>query len=133
MIFVWFCVGCIAKPPDTAIKIELINHHKTLKISGLNKLIMQDIANDTTNHFESLVPVYRMPADTEMKNYQPIQPGRYQFKNNTLTFTPDTPFLNHQTYFVRYYQYGGDQTIWAFIKGKKSPGKLVFTDLIFKQ
>ncbi|HEY0245862.1 MAG TPA: hypothetical protein VGC01_09885 [Mucilaginibacter sp.] len=134
-LFAWLvlglCMGCTVKTPDTPVKVELYNR-ESLKITGLNKLIIQDIAKDTANHFESLVPVYRMPADTDLKNYQPMQPGHYQLKDSALIFTPDTPFSGHQTYFVRYYQYGGDNTIWAFIKGKKSPGKLPYTDLIFK-
>jgi hypothetical protein len=132
-LLVLVLVGCSAKSPYATVKVTLVNNNQSIKITGLNNLVIRDIAKDTANHFESLVPVYQMPADTGLKNYQPIQPGHYQIKDSALVFTPDTPFANHQTYFVRYYQYDGDNTIWGFIKEKKSPGKIPFTDLIFKQ
>jgi hypothetical protein len=128
-----FCISCTVKPPEASIKIVLVDSNNSIKITGLNSLIIQDIARDTSNHFESLVPVYKMPIDTDLKNYQPIQPGKYLVKDSALIFTPDTVFTKHQTYFVRYYRYGDDNSIWAFIKGKKYPGKIPYTDLIFKQ
>ncbi len=76
--------------------------------------------------------VYKMPADTALKDYQPIQPGRYVVKNGALFFTPDTPFVWQQIYFVRYYNYSGNKTIWDYLRGKTTKGQLHYTDLIFK-
>jgi hypothetical protein len=128
-----FCIGCTSKPPLSNISVGLINNNRSLKITGLNNLIIKDIARDTSNHFESLVPIYRMPADTAMKDYQPEQPGHYMVKDSALIFTPDTPFTKQQMYFVRYYQYGDGNSVWDFIKGRKTATKLRYTDLIFKQ
>ena len=119
--------------PHNAIHIALINNNRSVKIAGLNNLVIQEIARDTANRFESLVPVYKMPVDTDMIEFQPIQPGKYTVKNSALVFTPDTPFVKHQTYFIRYYQYGEGNSVWDFVKGKKTASKLHFTDLIFKQ
>jgi len=93
---------------------------------------MQDIERDTTQHWSTLFPVYKMPADTDLKNYQPIQPGRYLVKDSALVFTPDTPFMRGQAYFIRYYQYNKDDNTLNLIRGKQRPGKLRFIDLIFK-
>ena len=131
-ILVLFCLGCMTKPHN-AIHIALINNNRSVKIAGLNNLVIQEIARDTANRFESLVPVYKMPVDTDMIEFQPIQPGKYTVKNSALVFTPDTPFVKHQTYFIRYYQYGEGNSVWDFVKGKKTASKLHFTDLIFKQ
>src|SRR5471030_1187337 len=99
-------VGCTSKPRVSPISITLVNNNQSLKINGLDNVIIADIARDTSNHFENLVPVYRMPADTDMKGFQPDQPGKYVVKDDALVFTPDTPFTKQQVYFVRYYQYG---------------------------
>lgn len=95
---------------------------------------MQDINRDTTaDKWQQLIQVYRMPIDTEMKDFQPIQPGKYAVKDSTILFTPDTPFTQQQTYFVRHYHYDEDRNIWSFIKGERQAGKINYTDLIFKQ
>jgi len=127
------CLGCTSKAPAPTINISLVNNNQSLQISGLDKIIITDIARDTANHFESLVPVFRMPADTDMKDYQPIQPGKYIVKDSALIFTPDTPFTKQQVYFVRYFQYGGDYKVMDFVKGQRTATKLRYTDLIFKQ
>ena len=83
--------------------------------------------------WKNLIPVFRMPADTDLKNYQPIQPGLYQLKDSAVVFTPDTPFVNSQTYFVRYFEFTKGSSIMDFIKGKRKPGSINFIDLIFKK
>ncbi len=133
VILAFFCFGCKSKPHTTVIHIALINNNQSVKITGLNNLVIREIVRDTANNFESLVPVYRMPADTDMKEFQSVQPGKYAVNDSALVFTPDTPFLKHQTYFIRYYQYGEGNSVWDFVKGKKTASKLRFTDLIFKQ
>ncbi|MDB5010510.1 MAG: hypothetical protein JWQ06_1299 [Mucilaginibacter sp.] len=132
LLLILICFACTVKPDASTIQIKLINNNQSLKITGLNNLIVKDIARDTTSHWESLFPIYRMPADTDLKDYQQAQPGRYLVAANAVIFIPDTPFLKHQTYFIRYYQYGEDNNVWDFIKGKKQPGKIHFIDLIFK-
>jgi len=80
-----------------------------------------------------LVPVYRMPADTDMKTYQPEQPGKYVVADSIVTFTPDTPFVKTQTYFVRWYHLDDNARPADYLKGNRKPGQKYFTDLIFKQ
>jgi hypothetical protein len=127
------CLGCNAKITPAPIRVSLVNNKHTLKITGIVPLVMAEINRDTANNWQSLAPVYRMPADTDLKNYQPAQPGLYQLKDNALVFTPDTPFTKQQIYFVRFYNYDGNKNIWDYIKGKTQPGRLHFTDFIFQQ
>lgn len=128
------CIGCTTKTNAPMLYIELDSGKQSLKITGLNYDIVQDINRDTaTNKWQRLISVYRIPVDTEMKDFQPIQPGKYLVKNNTIFFTPDTPFVQQQTYFVRYYHYDEDRSVWGFIKGQRRAGKVNYTDLIFKQ
>ncbi|MDB4926670.1 hypothetical protein [Mucilaginibacter sp.] len=133
LLIICVCLGCTANPPKTTIHISLVNNNQSLKITGIDPVIMHDINRDTINAWQSLFAVYRMPADTAMKDYQPIQPGQYQLKDSILVFTPDTPFTKQQSYFVRYYNYAGNKNIWDYIKGNARIGKLHFTDLIFKR
>jgi len=114
-------------------RISLVNNGASLQVNGLNQLVMNDIARDTATHiWESLIPVYRMPADTEMKSYQPVQPGSYRLKDSTVVFTPDTQFVNGQAYFVRYYHLA-PAGLADYVKGRTRAGQLHFTDLIFKR
>jgi len=133
LLLILICIGCKPGTPQPIISIALINNNQSLQITGFNNLVIKEIASDTAAHFESLVPVFRMPADTDMKDYQPVQPGHYMVKDSALVFTPDTPFAKHQAYFMRYFQYGGGSSVWDFLKGKKTASKLCYTDLIFKQ
>ncbi len=131
LLLVLICLGCKSKTSEPVIHISLINNNQSLKINGLDNAIISDIARDTSNHFENLAPVYRMPADTDMKDFQPNQPGKYVVKDDALVFTPDTPFIKQQTYFMRYYQYGEGNSVWDFVKHKKTALKLRYTDLGF--
>jgi hypothetical protein len=114
--------------------IGLDSSKQMLKITGLSNAVVQDINRDTTtNKWQQLIPVYRMPVDTEMKDFQPIQTGKYSVKDSLVFFTPDSPFIHRQTYFVRHYHYDEDRSIWGFIKGERRAGKISYTDLIFRQ
>jgi hypothetical protein len=114
--------------------ISLDSNKQTLKITGLSNAVVQDINRDTTaNKWQQLIQIYRMPVDADMKDFQPIQPGKYSVKDSTIFFIPDTPFMQQQTYFVRHYHYDEDRSIWSFIKGERRAGKINYTDLIFKQ
>ncbi|MEO6849253.1 MAG: hypothetical protein ABI203_11290 [Mucilaginibacter sp.] len=73
-----------------------------------------------------------MPADTDLKDYQPAQPGQYLLKDDAVVFRPDTPFKKGQVYFLRYYQYDKNENVWQYVKHRKRPGTAVYTDLIFK-
>ena len=116
------------------LNISLDNNKQTLKVTGLSTAIVQDINRDTTtNKWQQLIPVYRMPIDTDMKDFQPIQPGNYLVKDSLIFFTPDTLFVRQQTYFIRHYHYDEDRSFWSFIKGERRVGKTNHTDLIFKQ
>lgn len=132
-VLLLICLGCKHEEPATAVHISLINNSQSLKITGIDPVIMNDINRDTANRWQSLFAIFRLPADTDMKDYQPIQPGRYQLKDSVLVFTPDTPFVKQQTYFVRYYNYAGNKSIWDYVQGKTTKGQLHYTDLIFKQ
>ncbi len=123
--------GCTTQTGVPKINIVLIDNGTTLKISGLNYGIMLDMAHDTTSDWQSILQVYRMPADTDMKSYQPMQKGTYKLNDSKLFFKPDTPFIKHQQYFVRYYYYYRTVDMWSFITGRRKPGRTPFIDLNF--
>lgn len=132
IFFGLFFTSCSNEPKPTVIHISKINE-RVIKISGLDNAVLQDIARDSAGgNWQALVPVYKMPADTDLKNYQPVQPGTYHVKDNSVIFTPDTPFVAHQTYFVRYYKYDTANKASDFIMGRNRPGGLHYSDLVFK-
>ena len=132
-LLLFFTLACShAKHPE-AVQIALVNNKRSVQFKGLDYAIMQDIGRDTDkNVWQSLVPVYRMPADTDMKDYQPVQPGTYKLTDSVVVFTPDTPFIAGQTYFVRNYRLGEGAALIDYIKNRSQPGKVRFIDLIFK-
>ncbi len=132
LLLVLFCVSCSNTSKSPVIHIVKIDKERSVKISGLDVAVMQDIARDSSGaNWQGLIPVYKMPVDTDMKNYQPVQPGIYHIANDAVIFTPDTPFVSHQTYFVRYYKFDSGNKLTDFIGGRNRPGSLHYIDLTF--
>ena len=124
--------GCKHRPEPPAVHISLINNNHSVAFKGLDHAITGEISRDTTaNIWQNLLPVYRMPTDTDMKDYQPIQHGLYRLKDSVVVFTPDTPFIKGQIYFMRYYQFGGSDSFLDFIKGKKRLRSMHYIDIAF--
>ena len=126
--------GCTQKQPPNNVRITLTDSNRSLKITGIAVDILQEIDRDSTKTiWQSLIPVYRMPADTDLKDFQKPQPGKYMVKTDAVVFTPDTPFTKQSIYFVRYYQYNIGNSALDRIETNKRLGKTSYTDLIFKQ
>ena len=134
LVLILFCMGCVSGPKAPAVHVSLTSNNRSLKFTGLDRAIASEINRDSVpGVWQSLIPVYRMPADTDMKDYQSALPGRYELKDSAIVFTPDTPFIKNQAYFVRYFQFDGGYRTSDFITGKKKLGKTPYIDLIFKQ
>ncbi|QHS55019.1 hypothetical protein GWR56_05505 [Mucilaginibacter sp. 14171R-50] len=134
LIIFLFIFACTPTKHPAGVRLSLVNNRQSIQIKGLDYAVMQDIARDTDNTvWQSLVAVYRMPADTDLKNYQPVQPGHYLLKDSAVVFTPDTPFVKGQTYFIRNYRLGEGARLIDYIKGHSQPGRTHFIDLIFKE
>ena len=131
-ILLLFCFACTQKPKELIVQISLADSNHSVKFKGLDYAVISEInRNSIPGIWENLLPVYRMPADTGLKNYQPIQHGLYILKDSSVIFTPDTPLVKGQTYFMRYYQFKGGN-IWDYIKGKKRLGGVGYTDVVIK-
>lgn len=130
LILVLLCLGC--SQPQPVVHIELTNSQRSLKITGIDSLILNDIARDSSADWQSLFPVYRMPADTDMKDYQNAQPGIYKVQSGAVLFTPDTPFVKPRTYFLRYYEHATGKDAWTYISGEGNKGAAHYIDLIFR-
>ncbi|MCC8409652.1 hypothetical protein LJ707_11995 [Mucilaginibacter sp. UR6-1] len=130
ILLVLFAACSSANKDEITVKISGKNE---IRIHGLPAEALSKLAHDTSNaKWLSLLPVYRLPADDELKDYQPEQPGRYKIVNNNICFTPDTAFAKGQSYFVRYYRYAEGGSLWDIIRKKNKPGDHPHTDLPFK-
>jgi len=128
-----FCFSCTSKPKSTAVYVTVIDSGRKVKFEGLDYAIVSEISRDSVpGAWANLLPVYRMPADTDMKDYQPVQSGRYVVKDSAVVFTPDTPFMKAQGYFLRYFRFGEGSGISNYIKGEKKIGSRPYTDISFK-
>jgi len=134
LLLLLFLFSCAEKSTKMPVTIKTVNNGKALQITGFDPAIINEISRDSSaTAWETLMAVYRMPADTSMRNLQPAQPGRYAVHNNVVVFTPDTAFSTQQTYFFRYYDFRAGGTLTDLIKSRSKPGTLHYTDLIFKQ
>ncbi len=130
-ILILFCVACSKKPKAPIIHVALAD--SSIKITGIDYAIAGEINRDSVPEvWENLVPVYRMPADTDLKDYQPTQHGVYKLQDSAIVFTPDTPFVKGQTYFLRYYQFAGTD-IWDYVRGKRKLRSIPYTDFVLKK
>ena len=124
---------------NRAAKSPIITITKTsnnsIKFAGLDLTTIQFLNSDSasTSAWQSLIPVYKMPADTDLKDYQPVQPGKYVVLDSVVIFTPDTAFQKGQAYFVRFYYVDKSSSLWDHIKVHQKLNSHHYTDLIFKQ
>jgi len=124
------CIGC-SKPEQVLVKTQLVGDGSILKITGVDSTILNDIMRNDSAGLQVLFPIYSMPADTDMKDFQDQQPGKYLLKRGEVFFMPDTPFKAKQTYFLRYYNYALSGDIWEFIKINNHKGKPPHADYTF--
>ncbi|MBS1503483.1 MAG: hypothetical protein JST32_15550 [Bacteroidetes bacterium] len=125
-------IGCSSHQSQN-IAVNLSYSNRSLQISGFNKAVIDDIARDSSDGaWHVLLPVYKMPADTEMKDFQNAQPGKYKVTGNAIIYTPDTPFVKDQVYFLRAFDYSGARNAWDFIRKQKQKGSARHKDLLFK-
>lgn len=128
LLFLMFSCGEKQRAPS--VHISLTNDNKSIKFTGLGKEIVTEISRDSIPEvWENLVPVFKLPADTDLKNYQPVQHGAYALKDTAVIFTPDTPFIKGQAYFMRYYIFKGND-IRDYLRGKKKLGNMSYRDLV---
>jgi hypothetical protein len=125
-----FCLGC-SNPEPVKIKAELVAKKSVLSINGLDPVILNDIARDSLANWQSLFPVYRMPVDRDMRDFQNEQPGKYWVDKGKLFFKPDTAFTLRQTYFLRYYDHAAGKNAWDYIKDNNHKGAAPYKDLTF--
>jgi hypothetical protein len=133
IILLLLCYGCAQKPAMISVKAILTGDHHSLQIYGFDKAIIASIGHDTTKGiWQNLLPVYKMPADTDMKDFQSAQPGNYVVKDSLVIFTPDTAFSKGQTYFIRCFDYSGVKSAWQMMRERKGLGKVKHSDIVFR-
>ncbi len=125
--------GCTNQPNKINIAINLTDSNHSVSVKGFDKAVIDDIGRDTDKSvWQGLLPVYKMPPDTDLKDFQSPQPGAYIVKDSIVVFKPDTPFKKGQAYFLRYYPHNEGTDAWQYIRDHKRPGSQGHTDLIFK-
>ncbi|HEY8929862.1 MAG TPA: hypothetical protein VIM55_11760 [Mucilaginibacter sp.] len=124
--------ACTNKTKAPLVHVSLTDSNRSIRFSGLDLAVINEINRDSVPEvWETLVPVFRMPKDTDLKNYQPVQHGKYVLKDSSIVFTPDIPFVKGQKYFTRCYRFEGNG-IWDYIKGKKRLGDTEYSDVVVK-
>lgn len=135
VFFVAICFGChpAAVEQDNS-RIALSKDSQMVVVSGLDYSVLHELKKDSLSldAFQQLLAVYRMPADTDMKDYQNEQPGIYQITDSLITFKPDTAFKKHQTYFARFYGHSTGNTSTKLAQGQGNLKAPKYTEVVFK-
>ena len=130
------CVGCHSADVSQHdnIRIILSRDSQQVCVSGIDYSVLQEFKKDspTTAGFRQILAIYRMPADTDMKDYQNEQSGVYSITDSLIIFKPDTPFKRHQTYFARFYGHSLGNTPADLAQGKGNLKAPKFTETTFK-
>jgi hypothetical protein len=128
----FICLGCVKKPGQQQLKVNVLNAN-TISFSNIDYNTLANLRQDSLNlsGWQAILPVYRMPADTDMKDYLQAQPGKYAFNKDVLIFSADTPFQTHRQYFARYYHLHDDSNVWDLIKGKWKRGTPQYVEYVF--
>ena len=131
VILLLFFVACRQKKTDS---FHITVNKNAVQVAGVPTLTLQGIGHDSLDMktWQSFFPVCKMPADTDMRNYQEPMPGKYAIANKLIKFTPDTPFTAGQTYFARYYVYDNEVSAADLALHNAVPGKAPYTELIFE-
>ena len=130
-LFIFLLSACQSKTVDA---VHIIVNKNSIQVSGLSAITLQGIKRDSMplQAWQSLFPVSKMPADTDMKDYQPLMPGKYQIIDSAIVFTPDTAFQTGQTYLARYYRYDKAINAMDLVLRRRALGRSTYTELIFK-
>ncbi|QKJ32538.1 hypothetical protein HQ865_23165 [Mucilaginibacter mali] len=125
--------ACRSKPA-TVVNIVPDKAYGMIKATGLPVYMLNGIQRDSlpVDAWQNLLLVCKMPADTDLRNYQPAIKGKYGISSGAITFTPDTPFKAGQTYFARYYHYDDKISGLDLVLHRRETGKATYTELIFK-
>src|SRR4051812_4739432 len=93
--------ACKSKSANT---ITISVNQKTVQVKGIPATELYGLESDTISQraWQSLFPVFKLPADTDLRNYQSPVAGRYSLSGDVILFTPDTAFAKDSTYFARY-------------------------------
>jgi hypothetical protein len=132
-IVMLFCFGCAGKKDNIVVTVKPAANG-TIQISGLPADMLYQLNQDTiADRWYTLMPVFKMPADADLVDDQPEQPGTYTVTGNTVLYKPDTAFTNGSQYFLRFYHIEKGNSVWDMIgKNKVRPGSHTYTDVIFK-
>lgn len=134
--FILICVSCRAPSVNESNKVTigLSKDSQAVCIRGLEYSVLQEMKKDslTQENWQGIFPIYRMPADTDMKDLQPEQPGSYHVIDSLLTFKPDTPFKKHEQYFARFYGNDTNFSTGSLIRKKSNLKGQSFIEVLFK-
>jgi len=126
-----FFLACTSKPQAPSIKVNFTNGNRSVSFKGFDQAVMNDMDRDSAD-WKTVFPVYKMPADTDDKDYQKPQPGKYLYKDGSVIFTPDTPFIKGHAYFTRILNYEEGHSMGSMIRNKNLLASKTYIELIFK-
>jgi hypothetical protein len=122
--------ACSPRPVKQQVKIVLKPQGLYVLATGIEPAMLAEMGRDSGS-LQTLMPVFRMPKDTDLKNYQQPQPGVYRVEGNAVVFSPDTPFTAGHTYFLRFYDFSEAKSAADMIRQGRKLGSKIYTDLSF--
>ncbi len=125
-------VGCAKKPNQQQLSVKVTSAN-VVEFAGIDYNILSNLSQDSLSlpQWQAILPVYKMPADTDMMDFVSPQPGKYKLIKDALEFVADTPFQKNTKYFARYYKLHDDSNAWDLMKGKWKNGAPKYTECVF--
>ncbi|GAB3932446.1 hypothetical protein [Mucilaginibacter myungsuensis] len=116
------------------VSIGVDRQQQQITVTGLPEAANYGLKSDSisTQAWQTLLMVCKMPADTELRSAAPLQPGKYRLVGNGISFKPDTPFVKGTIYFARFYRFDDGLTSVNALTDGRRPNKTPYTELVFK-
>lgn len=131
-LLVVILMGCAKKPGQQQLAVK-VRGANLVEFSGIDYNTLSNLSQDSLSlaQWQAILPVYKAPADTDMKDFVNPQPGKYALVKDTLVFVADTPFQKNSQYFARYYKLHDDASAWDLLKGKWKNGAPKYREYSF--
>ena len=126
-----FLIASGCKPPvqsannSTLLVIRLSPDSSAVELRGVPSEVLADFKSDslTEKEWNSFFAIYKVPADSELRDIERPLKGIYVIKDSIVNFTPAEPFHKNQSYFVQCYARKLFVVPEDIIKSRKLPSR----------
>ncbi|MGV8877887.1 MAG: hypothetical protein ACOH2A_02525 [Sphingobacteriaceae bacterium] len=104
-LMMFFSCNKQKKGEFATVKIALAKDSQSIILKGLRTDVLKQLEADSLSmeRWQTLMGIYKMPADSGLIELQKEQPGVYRILDQQIIFKPDTAFKSKKAYLCRFY------------------------------